>query len=244
MIKFTSFNPFYGIIETNRFPHARTLRTSFSEKMEDAFAVLLGEYDKEPKHPGLFDYATFFLRPIFLSLNEWMEKNRENNARIIVALLALITGPIMVIITCAVSLIWFIIALPIVGVIHLASITFANDDKEQALNLEGQEINGHEHTLQENPTLRLFLAHNEMQMNDIVVDSFNPKITEPTAASEIYDLFLSKKTNDENTAAPKFTAKCTARQAQTFFRLNIGNMTGQCEENQQPDVINKFCPTT
>jgi len=80
-------------------------------------------------------------------------------------------------------------------------------------------------------------------MNDIVVDSFNPKITEPTAASEIYDLSLSKKTNAENTTAPRFTAKCTARQALAFFKLNIGNMTGQCEERQETDVINKFFPT-
>jgi hypothetical protein len=241
MKKFTSFNPFYGIIETNRFPHARTLRTSFSEKMEDAFAVLFGELDKEPTYPGLFDYATFFLRSISNLSFDWLV---ENNASIIALLLLPIIIPIIWTAMAVVSLIWFIIALPIVGVIHLASTVFAKDDKEQALNLEGQESNGHEHTLQENPTLRLFLAHNEMQMNDIVVNSFTSTSTEPTTESDVYDLSISKRTKDDNTTAPQFTAKCTARQAQAFFRLNIGNMTGQCEENQQPDVINKFFPTT
>ncbi len=241
MIKFTSFNPFYGIIETNRFPHARTLRTSFSEKMEDAFAVFFGEHEKEPKYPGLFDYTTFFLRDIFPPFFEWLVKK---NATIIAILLAIIVAIIMIVIIPVVSLIWFTMALPVVGIIHLTSIVFANDDKEQALDLEGQKINRNEDTHQNSSTLRMFLTQNNMQMNDIVVDSFNPKITEPSEASQIYDLSLSKKTNDKNTIAPRFTAKCTARQAQAFFKLNIGNITGQYEERHQTDVIHKFCPTT
>jgi hypothetical protein len=72
MVKnFSFFNPFRGLIETKVSPHARALRTSFSEKLMDAFFVLAGssnllrvfirsfvKHHRVREHLGLLDFVT------------------------------------------------------------------------------------------------------------------------------------------------------------------------------------------
>jgi|GEM_PF-5227230 len=62
-------DPFRGIFETKRFPHARTLRTTFGQKVEDAFFVLAGDLWNTPdkSHAGLLDFITVV--PIFYFLH-------------------------------------------------------------------------------------------------------------------------------------------------------------------------------
>lgn len=65
------FNPFKNrlrkIVETGSFPHARTLRTDFFQKVKDTFFIFAGSLvpfgDKEVA--GLFDYATLFIPRTF-----------------------------------------------------------------------------------------------------------------------------------------------------------------------------------
>lgn len=70
-----SLNPFHNLIETNKYPHARSHRTTFLRKMNDTFRVFWGGEisDNAKGHLGIFDILTLGLhhlvnRPLFFSI--------------------------------------------------------------------------------------------------------------------------------------------------------------------------------
>ncbi|CAM2949331.1 hypothetical protein [Legionella worsleiensis] len=73
------FNPFSFLNESRDNPHARTLRTSFSEKLGDTFSVFCGEIypRREEARMGLFDWATLGI-PAFLARSEVYMSNSYN----------------------------------------------------------------------------------------------------------------------------------------------------------------------
>jgi len=65
-------SPFTGIIETQKYPHARTQRTSFFQKLLDCFNVVAGAVPfflgSRTRHAGIFDYLTFGIPLLLLKL--------------------------------------------------------------------------------------------------------------------------------------------------------------------------------
>lgn len=62
---FSYFNPFDEIIETRKYPNARTLRTGFWQKMSDIFRVFTGSYFGGSKdRVRLLDYATLMVQKL------------------------------------------------------------------------------------------------------------------------------------------------------------------------------------
>ena len=65
--------PLEAVIETKSYPHARTLRTSFAQKLWDTFNAFAGEAPviaRKP-HTGIFDYLTLYIPIGFLHLMGW-----------------------------------------------------------------------------------------------------------------------------------------------------------------------------
>ena len=59
-----SFNPAHNLIETLKYPHARSHRTTFLGKMADTFFVFFGRYtakESPEHHLGVFDIFTLGL---------------------------------------------------------------------------------------------------------------------------------------------------------------------------------------
>lgn len=59
-----NLNPFHNLTETKKYPHARSHRTTFWDKMTDTFKVFYGNItpkEHPEDHIGIFDYLTFGL---------------------------------------------------------------------------------------------------------------------------------------------------------------------------------------
>lgn len=153
-------HPLKGIIESTRFPHARTLRTSFVQKIKDAFFVFAGtilggtstktssfngEVSTETyyqNHAGLLDYATLFIPRLinYLFALAWWE---TNNAflNFLGALLFIINGPLLLaryLIAGALT----IISLPIILAVEFVSyfIMGGKELEEKILHLTVEKL--------------------------------------------------------------------------------------------------------
>lgn len=61
-----AYNPHFPlteIIETQTYPHARTLRTSFYQKLWDCYNAIAGKppFLQRKPHVGIFDYLTLYI---------------------------------------------------------------------------------------------------------------------------------------------------------------------------------------
>lgn len=230
MSKYESFNPFFGIIETYRFPNARTERTSFSEKMGDAFTVLYGEHEGELKHPGIIDYATLFFRDV----NDWAKINTGFLAFLANVYCCLVVVQAFIILAIL-SIAWLIVSLPIVSLIQWGNNLFSDNDREDVLDLEGTvELE----TGPQQTNFRSYLSNNTLEFNDVKVISF----LMAESNSSVYNLCVASKNLNHEKPVPTFTAQFSpSSRVKTFFTLNIGGLTRQLEDENQTDVLDTFC---
>lgn len=251
---FKSFNPFYRIIETTKFPHARTLRTSLWQKLWDTFGVFAGNED----HPGLLHYLTFFIIiPIdFLVALAWESMDSDED---MIGMLLILAVPLQLVYYTAAALLTLVVS-PMVGVIHLVGRVgryFSEDyNSEQAL----QEIHGTTDFSEKNKftsgfeqkknidmSLQESLSRHHLTTDDIEVTCVTKK-----RAGDYYSFTFSKKEEVEHgsndykfkTKMPSDDDAATNRKyLATFFRLNIAGVTEYCEEldqNQNMDIVDTF----
>lgn len=91
-------NPFNGLIETKKYPHARTLRTTFWGKVWDTFKVFSGNLIPDTKsatpykkvHAGIFDYLTLGLHFLLSELILLALRKIKSPAVIITGLIILL----------------------------------------------------------------------------------------------------------------------------------------------------------
>lgn len=255
---FKSLNPFYGIIETKKFPHARTLRTSLWQKLWDAFGIIAGNDD----HPGIMHYSTLFIiAPIdYLVSVAWKGidygmNSDDDLAGFCATILLMLVGPFQLAYYGAAAAIT-LVAAPIVGVVHLFSKVsnfFSQGyDSEQAL----QEIKGTTSFTEPNRyrqrseprnnvlmSLQESLNRHQLTPDDIEVTHIKKRRNE-----NHYSFIFSKKEAAKHgsqdykfeTLMPSdvVTEAASRKYLAPFFRLNIAKVTEYCEDLDQRENRN------
>lgn len=131
-----SLNPFKGIFETTRSPHARTLRTTFLEKVQDAYWVFAGqssEYfsvtggrkyiEESNNHLGFIDYLTLGIPYGFGKLFDLARRNWKKERlgwKVLVVVAGIAYAPFFLI-KHFISSVLTTISLPIIGFVQLVS---------------------------------------------------------------------------------------------------------------------------
>ena len=174
-------NPFHGLIESSEYPLARFKRTSLGQKIWDSFVVFAGKPPLLVEKPqlGLYDYCTLGIP--FL-LNQWMTDGlnaRKNNPWLkkLVIPLVLLNIPLFLF-RCLAAIVLTIIAMPLVGLVHLASHLASRSDKNNIYKTQG-------HYLWQETTLGKVLEHNHLGLDDLNIEInkdqivFKPKMPDP-----------------------------------------------------------------
>lgn len=113
-----SLNAFSGIIETTASPHARTLRTGYWGKVEDACRVFFGNSD----HFGLLDGATLFLAGSLEKLTKKALTHPNPIIKVLGVALLIVTIPLWIArLLLTAVLVFNPVSLLIIGVVHLVS---------------------------------------------------------------------------------------------------------------------------
>jgi len=158
------FNPFLEIAESKKRPHARTLRTSLSQKLWDAFNTINGRPPvlSDKPHIGLFDIGTLFIPALFLGMLSWSLDATDKSPLAFFAVIPLVIINIpLVAARFVVSAIATIVTSPITGLVHLFSSLMAKKTKKQAIDLVGDMKNG------EQCSLKDYLAAAHMDLEEL-----------------------------------------------------------------------------
>lgn len=245
------FSPFAHIAETTTYPHSRTLRTSFLQKLWDLYHALAGDAPFGKPHLGLFDYLTLYSTTGLLLLMGWCFRNVEKNllALVLVIPMIIINIPFLIarVVLCAVATILF---LPIIAVVHGISSLIANQSHTKALSLEGELQKGGTQTLKE------YLANKNMDIEELNIIVKLPKKTEDDTEDlqqNSYHLMFWKKATgpssslvcegclnggcDDNHApfSVKISTDTAIKQSNNIhalFKLNIGDVVTHIENSE------------
>lgn len=224
------FSPFAHIAETTTYPHSRTLRTSFLQKLWDLFRALAGESHFGNPHLGIFDYLTLYSTTGLLWLLVWCLTSAEKNllAKVLAIPLLIINIPLLItrIVICAVATILF---LPIIAIVHGISRLIANQSHEEAFSLEGE--------LQEGgtQTLKKYLANTHMDIEELNITVKLPKKTEDDNTED------ASQNLQQNGYQLMFWRKATGPSSSLVCE---GCLNGGCDDNHAPFSvkINKDTP--
>src|SRR5690348_13808836 len=136
------FSPFADIIETQTYPHARTLRTSFSQKLWDCCAVITGSPSlfngTRYSHVGIFDYLTLGIPLFFYKLSLLAETKFHIRTLFLLAPFLLINS-IFFIPRVALGVVVTILFSPIIAVVHGISRLIIKESHEKVLALQGSK---------------------------------------------------------------------------------------------------------
>ncbi|MBA2657938.1 MAG: hypothetical protein H0U70_13290 [Tatlockia sp.] len=138
-------NPFHEIYyqESSEFIHANTLRTTFSQKVLNAYSTFSGTrfigMDKT-HHVGLFDYATIFLPWLVDKLTIWCANNSENpGLKGALAKLVFIPAVFFTFISNVIryvsSAVLTFLTLPIIFIVYLVANLISYGDRKRIDNL-------------------------------------------------------------------------------------------------------------
>lgn len=144
-------SPFAEIIESTTHRHARTLRTSFLQKLWDTFFVLGGRplYLGFKSHAGIFDCLTLYLPFALLLLSEWcITQNKLNYLAPPLVVIAFIINTPFLIARFLFSMLVGLVTLPIVALVHGVSAYLAKESTLLAFNLMGALSDGTEQKLE------------------------------------------------------------------------------------------------
>ncbi len=159
------WNPFEFIIETNTFPHSRTLRSSLIQKILDTFTVYYGRdediYPTFTHRPGVFDYITLGVPYVIASLLNILrtviierQKKRDNKAsatsigRIMGFIDSLVQSLLVILSEIIQGIIYYapktlfsfsltILSLPIILIVHAFSDWISSRKKTEVQTLDG-----------------------------------------------------------------------------------------------------------
>ena len=243
-------NPFYGIIETDTYPHARTLRTGLWQKIKDTFFVFAGDFDLESKtfkklHPGLLDYlfigASFCLPILLVGLIREEIKIQNKALRTIAIFFVGIIAIPLLIAKYIIAAVLTYLSLPIVMGVHLISLVMASKMKERILNMpllprlkKHRTINGYlrngkkDNDIENVEIINIVLAEKKLTLNfckKYLPDGRRNSSREPEFS---YTTIFS---GDENEID-----KTTKKDLRALIALNFGGVTKKLEEIQ--DIFN------
>ncbi|WP_146740019.1 hypothetical protein [Legionella quinlivanii] len=222
------FNPFSGIQEAKRTPHARTLRTSLSQKIKDTYFIFAGNEN----HVGIYDYASLFIPRLLENVLPWRW------AFAFYILRAIVSG-------AATTLV-----LPIVLIVHAVSESIAWNYKKQAMELKGYEIGG---DLENGKLQRLscaeFLERNNLDIEDIqvTVEKLDPHL-QKTFIHTSHQLRFWRHPQQEKKKEEITDFVIPLRQGKdaglySFFQLNVGRVVStieHCNQVQETDINNEL----
>lgn len=166
-------SPFSWLFETKTFPHARTLRSSLLQKLQDSFWVSTGKLrvDHSSFTVGLFDYATGFVPYLFFQALHWCWKNIEQKrARFLLTPLLLANIPLLlgrVIFGIVISFGFAFITI----ITHLVSQIAARQLIDTTLRYTGRESG------QETTTLAAFLTRHGGHLDNLTVSQIPTLLT-------------------------------------------------------------------
>lgn len=235
-------NPFEFIAETSMFPHARTRRTSFSNKITDTWRVIAGKrrWGIKALKPGLIDFAGLMveaeLAKMLWRLGAITLKAKDLRLMFtygaLTGFVAAITLPLTVV-RMAAALAATLAALPIVGFVHLIArgIDASRPDSlGQAEAVEGSLVNPDSLYMRMSNTVPLTLREYLSRRCDIEQARADIRISEKNPSQYILVL-------NGNEADVKFYIKCTTESLasnpglRALFTHNIGGLTNVVEQN-------------
>ncbi|KTC97214.1 hypothetical protein Lgee_1875 [Legionella geestiana] len=238
MMAYSFLSPLREIIETQTYPHARTLRTTFLQKLRDTSHVLLGKPSiLSPKpHVGIFDYLTLYIPFVLYKFFELSLENARKNSLfwVLAAPLFLIGFPFDIarlLFVFAVTLMFS----PIIAIVHGISRLAAGQSHTDALSLQGQLQNG------KGERLGQFLNQHYVDLEELNI-TITPSYEEEKPASQneengssSYQLTFCKKGADDPLPFTVVLRQengvySQAKNIHALFRLNAGNVVGNIEE--------------
>jgi|GEM_PF-3889617 len=262
----TSLFPLAEIAETKTFPHARTLRTSFFQKLKDTYNALAGKLPlplvNQQPHVGIFDYLTLFIPAGLFFLLIWCLEDEKSNffAKVLLIPAILINIPFLVA-RVALSAVATIIFSPIIAIVHGISQLVAGQSHTKALGLIGQLKNG------DKQSLGNYLVQNNMDIEELFITiKKSPKETKSAGIGEeaclsSYQLRFWKKNTDPSDVLlehdceesygeerPPFAIKISQEktsnnnQAQAtnihaLFKLNVGGVVANIENTAKANIL-------
>jgi hypothetical protein len=162
---FSTLNPFRGIFETNKYFHARTMRTSFLLKLSDTFFAFSGSTLRRKKeHRGIFDYATLMVPYGITCLALWLNSFDHPVATLIAFPFMLISLSIDTLRYTGAAVFTLTFS-PLVGLIQIGSKYMSDSIKDLAMSLKLKKYNKYEF----NGTLNDFLNDNTSSLQDLRV---------------------------------------------------------------------------
>lgn len=138
--------PFADIIETQTCPHARTLRTSFSQKLWDCYHVIAGSFSRfsfgptRCEHIGVFDYLTLGIpfAFIFLTSSCVSEESKYKDSHLLHVSLAIILFIFCIIPRAAFSTAVTIFFSPLIALVHgFTRLISGEKTQANALSIQG-----------------------------------------------------------------------------------------------------------
>ncbi len=242
--------PFLGsVFETNAYPHAKTLRTSFVRKLMEAFGFLSGNWDFKGNifSLGLFDYLTLGIPCLFHFLRGWCE--RKKNTNVLSGILYYLVQGISVLLVglrVVFSVVGILAALPIVALVHWIVAKSKEKYEITGMGLQGYECeNGNCNGSL--TTLGAVLAKGELSpwwCNQAVTHPHKIELIEDpndcfrvTIEPQCVAFYDCRKQPVKSQRTPFFIAAIEPSQHQAFqglLHLNYANITTLSEKNVTP----------
>jgi len=234
-----SLSPFAGIIETQKYPHARTRRTSFSQKLFDCFCVVAGAPHSVPWHLGLFDYLTLFIPYLFLKLeseNQIENKFLSVSLRIINIVFAIPRAALGIIVTVLFS--------PVITAVHgISRLLTSKKTYTDALQVQGKKWNSTQNDYDTTAiSLRLYMQQSGITGFGEELETRIQKI-----GDQAFELHFAKKRTDDQRSPEEFIKEALTVTVNTadlsypnnspekanlhaLFTLNLGGAVKAIEE--------------
>ncbi|CAM2949472.1 hypothetical protein [Legionella worsleiensis] len=231
------FNPFSFLNESRDNPHARTLRTSFSEKLDDTYSVFYGDVytSSRDARMGLFDWATLGITA-FLARSEVYMNNSTT-------LWSLLLGVPVYALNRMLDIPRFLVSF--IAKIAAAPITFLVSEIVRLVD-RIQCPNGLEEVGMIQGTVKSNWMSSSKPVNERVM-SLEQLFKESN--SGINNMYCTKITSDQiemhifgfsSEGPPTYTFMCDRNNehANRFFRYNIGKINNAVEKSSPTPSVN------
>lgn len=241
--------PLTNVFETEHFPHARTLRTSFLYKIKDTYNAIAGKIPgfTSNYHLGIFDYLTLFIPLGLFFLTDFCDFSPKYEFLSVYLRISLLFISILLLIPRVVfSAVATILLLPIIAIVHVISQIVAGQSHTEALSLLGKK------------------NHEEISLNDYLTGcNINIEkleviiIKHPENDSSSYDLMFREKLSRVSSDAENNTRYLNrndpfyvriireeetnifkqSKNIHALFKLNVGNIFGNNNEESKLHYI-------
>lgn len=178
-----SFNPFSFIFETKKYPHARTLRTTFRKKVEDAYYVFAGT----KKTAGILDYFGLMLPYLLTKGFESINMAADPFLKLFLAIPYAVVQSFRMVFSALLTL----VSLPVIGAVSLVADYQASQLREDAQNTPCEYARGFSDSIPEESRDEIYAAFDQYMLQKHPDLNYSSKITNGQAV-EYFDNFLAE----------------------------------------------------